>query len=82
VEYNETKERLQEFPTGPFRDEALSVFFQRLGFGVHLQQIVIVDVGVYLGAGEGFVPQQFLNRAQISPAVQQVSRKSVPESVG
>ena len=42
-------------------------------------QSLPVDVGVALGRGQGRVAQQFLDRAQVGPALDQMGGKAVPE---
>ena len=48
---------------------------------VHFRQLGHVDVRVALGRAEAYVPQQFLDRAQIGPASQQVRGERVAQRV-
>lgn len=53
----------------------------RVGLLVALAQPVDRDVGIDLGGGQAAVPEDFLHRAQIGSAVQQVRGRRMPERV-
>ena len=61
----------------------LRVFFagSGVGFFVGLTQTRRADVGVNLGRYQTLVPQQFLNTANVSTAVQQMRGKAVTQRV-
>ena len=43
-----------------------------MGFFVHVQQVLQVQVGVFLSRGKTLVTQQLLNRSEIGTVVEQV----------
>src|SRR5438132_1920067 len=60
----------------------LLVMRPRMSLVVGLHQPVERDVGVPLGRGQGGVAEQFLDRAQVRAAVQEVGREGMAERVG
>ena len=53
-----------------------------MGLLIGVEQVVGINPGVYLGAGERGVAEQFLNGAQIAAPAQQVGGKRMPQSMG
>ena len=49
---------------------------------VGLPQPIGGDVGVQLGRGQGGVTQQFLDRPEVCPALEEMGRSRVPQAVG
>ena len=52
-----------------------------MGLSVDVQQLRGVDVRVALGRAEARVAEEFLNRAQVGAALQQMRRERMPQRV-
>ena len=48
---------------------------------IHLQQAVDIEVGVALCRAQPCVTEQFLNRPQIGPRLQEMGREPTPEEL-
>src|SRR3989338_355073 len=53
----------------------------RVRFAVHIDQLRRVDVSVALRRAQARVTEQFLNRAQVGPTLEQVRRERMTECV-
>ena len=53
----------------------------RMCLVIHLHKPVKAYVGVFLSGGEVLVPQEFLDRSKISPAIQQMGGIAVPHGM-
>lgn len=47
----------------------------------YLLQILKVQMRVYFGSSNAFMPEHFLNQPQVCPTLQQMGGKAVPESM-
>ena len=56
--------------------------FARVGIVIHRHQPIDAQMGVFLGGGQAFVAQKFLNRTQIRPRIEHVGREAVTDAMG
>src|SRR3546814_10627831 len=60
----------------------MQLFRPWMGVAVHVEQIGGVHLRIYLRGTEARMAKQLLQRSQVRPASQQMSRKAMPQRVG